>query len=48
MTGAVHSADKRKARAKQVVTMDEYLEGYKKEVEPPPKNASPLDLCILQ
>ena len=43
--GAAHGAGRRKA--KETVTMEDYLEGHKVDVEPPPKNASPLDLCIL-
>ena len=43
--------DKRDAsKIKREVTMKDYLEDHKadSEVEPPPNNANPLELCILQ
>ena len=46
--GSVYSADKREASAvKKDITMDDYLEDHNAKVEPPSKNASPLELCIL-
>ena len=44
--GAAHGVARTGRRAKESVTMEDYLEGHKVDVEPPPKNASPLDLCI--
>ena len=43
--GAAHGAGKRKT--KEEVIMEEYLQGPEIDVEPPSKNASPLELCIL-
>ena len=43
--GARDGAGKRKA--KEEVSMEDYLEGQNAKVEQPSRNASPLELCIL-
>ena len=47
VVGSVYSADRRQAKVKKDETIEDYLKDHTVEVEPPSRNASPLDLCIL-